>query len=125
MRRRETTTTAGRWGVLKAAFLLPALAGCATAEPPGDPEPLEALGVEQLDCSLVEAGHFFVPSNRTGRVHPNLADRLRSMGYDGSRDVRARTRTESGPGYTVDVIEGYEGVGLKYRDPACRHRINR
>lgn len=114
-----------RGGLLLGLVLLPVLGGCATSSPQGDPDPLEALGVESLDCTLVESGYFFVPSNRTGRVHPSLRDRLESMGYDGSRDVRARKRTESGPGYTVDVIEGYEGVGLKYRDPACRHRINR
>lgn len=125
MNERTRRHAAKRGGLVLGLVLLPALGGCATNGPQGDPDPLEALGVERLDCTLVEAGYFFVPSNRTGRVHPSLSARLRSMGYDGSRDVRTRKRTESGPGYTVDIIEGYEGVGLKYRDPACRHRINR
>ncbi|MEQ9568929.1 MAG: hypothetical protein RLN75_01960 [Longimicrobiales bacterium] len=111
-------------GLAVAVLLGSAIGGCATADPQGDSDPLEALGIEQLDCTLVEAGYFFVPANASGRVHPSLRDRLRSMGYDGSKDVRTRKRTESGPGYTREIIEGYEGVGLKYRDPACRHRIN-
>jgi hypothetical protein len=113
-----------RIGIVLATLLWVLLSGCAST-PSGDPDPLEALGREPLDCSMVEAGYFFIPSASNGRVYPSLSDRIRGLGYDGSRDVRRRSRLVSGDGWTREITEGYEGVGLKYRDPACRHRIGR
>ena len=52
-------------------------------------------------------------------------DTIRALGYDSSRDVRARTRLENRDGRTRTIVEGWEGIGLRYRDAACRHRVAR
>ena len=113
--------TVERVFVATAVALWLLLSGCASA-PAGDPAPLDALATTtELDCTLVEAGSFFLPATPR-RSGLSVSDRIRDLGYDGSRDVRRRTRLVSGDGWTNEVLEGWEGIGLRYRDAACRHR---
>ena len=116
--------TVERVFVVTAIALWLLLSGCAST-PAGDPAPDEAMSAAApVDCTLVEAGSFFLPASawRAGR---SVSDRIRALGYDSSRDVRARTRLENRDGRTRTIVEGWEGIGLRYRDAACRHRVAR
>jgi hypothetical protein len=117
--------TVERVFVVTAIALWLLLSGCASA-PAGDPAPAPATpetatASADLDCTLLEVGSFFIPATAR-RSGQSIADRIRDLGYDGSRDVRRRTRLVSGDGWTREVVEGWEGIGLRYRDAACRHR---
>jgi hypothetical protein len=119
-------------GMLERVFVVTALAlwvllsGCASAPTdeaataPATPGTVTASA--ELDCTLLEAGAFFIPAPAR-RAGWSIADRIRDLGYDGSRDVRRRTRLVNEDGYTREVVEGWEGIGLRYRDPACRHGV--
>ena len=107
--------------VVAALVLWAFLSGCASA-PSGDPDPLLALGGEpELDCTLVEAGFFFVPADSRGRIVGGVRGRILALGYDDYTDLRRRVRRVNSGGETREIVEGWEGTGLRYRDPACRH----
>ena len=108
--------------VVSALVLWALLSGCAST-PAGDPDPRTALGgAPELDCALVDAGFFFVPADSRGRIVGGVRDRILSLGYDDYTDLRRRVRRVNVDGRTREIVEGWEGTGLRYRDPACRHR---
>lgn len=119
-------------GMVERVFVVTALAlwlllsGCASAPAdeaaPAPSTPGTVTASAELDCTLLEAGTFFIPAPAR-RAGWSIADRIRDLGYDGSRDVRRRTRLVNEDGYTREIVEGWEGIGLRYRDPACRHRV--
>lgn len=69
-------------------------------------------------CELQEVGSFYIHANHRGE---RLRSRLSAYGFDSTRDVRTVTRlVETSPGNHRTVVVGWEGVGLRWNDPACR-----
>ncbi len=54
---------------------------------------------------------------------PDLQARVRALGYDRFSDVRRILEQERDPtGKTYEVLVGWEGIGWRWNDPACRIR---
>ena len=96
-------------------------AACATTPDPGfQLSPEEAA---ELDCRLLEAGHFYIDVPRRTLDVSYVRRRIESLGYDRIENQHTIWTSErSAGGVTIQYIEAVEGDGFRYADPMCRYR---
>ena len=91
-----------------------ALASAGACAPRAEFAPRTNPMVRPAHCELQEVGPFFVRGYRPDRA------RLRGMGFDAARYLRAVREPTRGNGTMTMVTVGWEGLGLRWNDAACR-----
>jgi len=122
---RSSVQTDGRSGFRKsflkflAVLVAPVLFSCHSA----GPESTGPMPPRPDDCMLLEAGPVYIPyTYRPGVAGRRVDTSAERYGFDRLTDVRAVYEMRRGASGTVvqDVLVGWEAVGWRWNNPACR-----